>query len=99
MRKTAYLLAATLLTVTLCADRAMAAAPALRPEVVQLAEKLVSRLSESFGRSAVSIAIFPQQRPSAAAVVVPSPAPLTSARTPVPQPISPFQFRLPPPLA
>jgi hypothetical protein len=96
MRKPLYLVAAALLAVTFCADRAMAATPAIRPEVVQLAEKLVNRLSESFSRTASCITIFPQRRAIAS---VDSYRPLLSGYSQpiIAQPISPFQFRLPPP--
>src|ERR1700722_15198950 len=62
MRRPLYLVAAALLAVTFCADRAMAATPVIRPEGVQLAEKLVNRLSESFSRTATCVAIFPQRQ-------------------------------------
>jgi hypothetical protein len=96
MRKTAYLLATTLLAVTFCADRAMAATPAIRPEVVQLAEKLVSRLSQSFSRTAVAIVSFPQRQPVMVSASF-RPIFVTSASSFVPPPLSPFEFRLPPP--
>jgi hypothetical protein len=97
MRKPLYLLAAALLAMTFCADRALAATPALRPEVVQLAEKLVSRLSESFSRTAACIAIFPQRQSINSAVALRPLPPLADSQPLVPQPTSPFQFRLPPP--
>jgi hypothetical protein len=96
MRKPLYLVATALLAVTFCADRAMAATPALRPEVVQLAEKLVNRLSKSFSRTAACITIFPQ-RQSIASTNAPSAKPIHESQPTIPQPTSPFQFRLPPP--
>jgi hypothetical protein len=97
MRKSLYLVAAALLAVTFCADRAMAATPAIRPEVVQLAEKLVNRLSESFSRTARCNAIFPQRQTISSALSL-RPLPLAYSQPLVAQPISPFQFRLPPPV-
>ena len=96
MRKPLYLVAAALLAVTFCADRAMAATPAIRPEVVQLAEKLVNRLSESFSRTARCIAIYPQRQTICSALSL-RPLPLAYPQPLMPQMISPFQFRLPPP--
>ena len=97
MRKVRYLLVATLLLSAVCADRAMAAAPALRPEVAQLAERLVTRLSVSFSRVVSSVRIFAERQPNGAFAdnrSLPS-----SWITPAhPQPVSPFQFRLPPPI-
>ncbi len=96
MRKARYVLVATLLATALCADRAMAAAPMLRPEVVQLAEKLVSRLSVSFSRTVCTVRFFSDRRQGnvyAAARFVPesTTAPAHSLQ------LSPFQLRLPPP--
>jgi hypothetical protein len=96
MRKTAYLLAATLIAVTFCADRSMAATPVIQPEVTQFAEKLVHRLSKTFSRTAVAIVIFPQRQQSTSAFCSP-PKRIDLAQVFVPPPISPFQFRLPPP--
>jgi hypothetical protein len=96
MRRPLYLVAAALLAVAFCADRAMAATPAIRPEVVQLAEKLVNRLSESFSRTATCIAIFPQRQTICSALSL-HPLPLAYSQPLVARPISPFEFRLPPP--
>jgi hypothetical protein len=96
MRRTPYLLAATLLAASFCADHAMAATPALRPEVVQLAEKLVNRLSESFSRTAVSIVIFPRRQTIGDIAPVMTEQP-SGAQPVSPHPLSPFEFRLPPP--
>ena len=96
MRKARYLLAATLLATALCADRAMAAAPTLRPEVVQLAERFVSRLSISFSRVVSGVRIFAERRHSEEFASVRS-LPSTWVAPAHPQPILPFQFRLPPP--
>jgi hypothetical protein len=86
-----------MLATTLCADRAIAAAPVLQPEVSQLAERLVSRLSVSFGRTAPAIHLFVQRRRGVAKVSA-RPVPPAAIAPAVHQPLSPFQFRLPPPL-
>jgi hypothetical protein len=97
MRKPLYLVAAAFLAVTFCADRAMAATPAIRPEVVQLAEKLVNRLSESFSRTATCVAIYPQRQAISSADSI-RPVCFAYSQPLVTQPTSPFQFRLPPPI-
>ena len=87
-------------TTALCADRAAVAGPAARvarPQVSELASRLVSRLSQSFRRVVASALSAPlrraaagrtrQQRLCPAVAVVPH------------RPLSPFQFRLPPPTA
>src|SRR5437660_322024 len=96
MRRARYLLVATLLVSALCADRAMAAAPALRPEVVQLAERLVTRLSVSFSRAVSTVRLFAERQHSDAFAANRS-LPTSWTAPAHPQPISPFQFRLPPP--
>jgi len=74
----------------------MAAAPALRPEVVQLAERLVSRLSVSFSRVVSTVRIFTERQQGDAFAANRS-LPMSWIAPAHPQPISPFQFRLPPP--
>ena len=92
-------------TTALCADQIVTAAPAPRPQaaardsmppVVQLAGRLVNRLSESFCR------VVPRSLPGGArqpGLMAPeAPAPRTDqSLAVVPPPLSPFQFRLPPP--
>lgn len=93
----------------LCADRVASAAPDLCPQpvrseaqvpqVVQLAGRLVSSLSRRFQR-VVPSALMPETRQSAlAAALCPRrllPDQSLQVQT---KPLSPFQFRLPPPLA
>ena len=76
----------------------MAAAPALRPEVVQLTERLVNRLSVSFSRVVSTVRIFAERQPGDAFAANRS-LPTSWVAPAHPQPISPFQFRLPPPAA
>ena len=85
-------------TTALCADQVTAAAPSLRPQVSDLAGRIVSRLTQSFGRTIADASrVLPRQRvlagrPAARDSILP-----TVAVALRPQPISPFQFRLPPP--
>ena len=98
MRKARYLLVATLLVSAVCADRAAAAAPALRPEAGQTAERFVTRLSASFSRvvSAVRIVV---ERWQGGVFAADQSLPISWVTPAHPQQVSPFQFRLPPPIA
>jgi hypothetical protein len=95
-RKTRQVLLALTVTTALCADQVALAAPTLRPQVAELAGQIVTRLSRSFRHSVnVELPVHARQR-------VARPASAESAafaRTEdVPhRPVSPFQFRLPPP--
>ena len=94
-------------TAALSADRVSASAPVVRSQmaardavapVVQLAGRLVSRLSRSFSQS------VPKAPPAEArqlqAVVTRAPArPVDPSVLFVPATLSPFHFRLPPPIA
>jgi len=98
MRPARCLVAATLVAAALCADRTVSAAPSLRPEPVQLAQRLVNRLSVSFRRVA-PVARFFADRQAGPAIAAVDRSP---SRLDIPHirlPISPFQFRLPPPAA
>lgn len=84
-------------TTALCADRVATAAPAARPHVAVMASRLVSRLAQRLRRAVDAIvpwqvrqwAISQFRRRALAPATV-----LVSHR-----PVSPFQFRLPPPTA
>jgi len=98
MNQSRRLLAAALVAAALCADRTVTAAPLLRPEAVQLAQRLVNRLSVGFRRVTPVTRFFADRQagPDMAAVS------RASSQLDVPHirlPISPFQFRLPPPVA
>jgi hypothetical protein len=98
MRRARYLLVATLLATAVCADRAMAATPALRPEVTELAERFVNRLSVSFRRVVPAIRMVAERQQGGVFAAGRS-LPLSWTEPVHPQPVSPFQFRLPPPTA
>ena len=90
-------------TTALCADRVAAAAPAVaaaRPHVGQVAGRLVNRLTERLCRAVAGTLPSPLRRHAPAGRVAPSrPAVRRDEPLPVHPPLSPFQFRLPPPLA
>jgi hypothetical protein len=97
-RRHRQVLAVLAVTTALCADQVTASAPTLRPQVAELAGRIVTRLTQSFGRTVTDAAqVLPRQR-----VLTGRTAPrsfLASVGVPpfAHQPISPFQFRLPPP--
>ena len=101
MNKTRGILVVMAMTTALCADQMAVAAPASGPraiEISEIAQHVVSRLSESF-REAVPTALNePRQQVRNEAPVmvrcVASPVAVVAH-----QPSSPFQFRLPPPIA
>jgi hypothetical protein len=101
-QRTRHILAVLAVSTALCADQAVMAAPT-RPtagaELAQMAGRLVDRLSRSFRR--VTLATWPTdlsrrwpERRSA-----PQPIRTATAAAPAHSPTSPFQFRLPPPVA
>jgi hypothetical protein len=102
MGRTRHILAVTLVATALCADRAVAAtaAPeaASRPTsgMMEMAGRLVSRLSSNFQRVVATVRIYePRSQQNAPSFdrAIPESAPIVQL------PISPNQFRLPPPTA
>ena len=85
-------------TTALCADQVSASAPVLRPQTASLAGRIVSRLTQSFGRTVADASQVQPRHRSLARPAAERP-PVTRASVPAPahQPLSPFQFRLPPP--
>ena len=94
-QRTRQVLLALTVTTALCADQVAVAAPTMRPQVVELAGRIVNRLTRSFRQSVtVELPVDARQRsgePSRPelSVVPESDVPHRS--------LSPFQFRLPPP--
>lgn len=95
MRATRQALAVMAVATALCADRALAAAPAARTHVAEMAGRLVMRIARRFRRVVAAVSeretrwcgIMPVRRRAL------MPVPVYAA----PRKISPFQFRLPPP--
>ena len=96
---TRRVLAVMAVTTALCADRVAVVSPGRpqRVEISQIASRLVSRLAQNFRR--VIPAAFPE--PTRQQGIADPVAPQFAAGSPVSlahPPLSPFQFRLPPPL-
>jgi len=97
-RRSRQVIAVTLVAAALCADRVAVAAPVLRTQhkTSTATERLVTRLTSSFRRVIPAARVIQIRRDGLALL------PCTIAPEPVhvsPSPISPFQFRLPPPFA
>ena len=83
-------------TTALCADQVVAASPSLRPQVADLAGRIVNRLTTSFRQTVASERPVQARHPGPAPRVQPGgvePRAVVVAH----RPLSPFQFRLPPP--
>jgi hypothetical protein len=101
-RSTKQVLAVMLVATAMCADRGLAAPAGRAPIEVPVAKassasRWIDKLSRGFSRSVA--VVLPRQDGRAgrfATVVVASPAP--SPAHPVHLPVTPFQFRLPPPV-
>jgi hypothetical protein len=100
-RRTRQVLAVVAVTTALCADQVVRAAPASasspsRTQVSELAGRIVQRLTVSFRRTVADAApVRPQTRATERCTVD---RPETAATVRVEhRPVSPFQFRLPPP--
>jgi hypothetical protein len=82
----------------LCADRmASAAAPLVRPEVVCVARRITTRLAASFRHTVPAARLLEEQALKPIAPARPTLA-VNVPATFFPVEVSPFQFRLPPPL-
>jgi hypothetical protein len=96
MRRSRHVLAAVVVATALCADRASAAAPQVRPQVSQLARTVANKLTSSFRRVVPTVRFVENRREG---VCDASESMRTEVRTPIVHATlgSPFQFRLPPP--
>jgi hypothetical protein len=97
MRKARHILAVMAVTTALCADQMVAAAPLPRPQMADVAARVIERLAQPFRRT-VPNAVRPITRTCTTV------QPVAPAERPAEVPalhceLSPFQFRLPPPLA
>jgi hypothetical protein len=95
-QRTRQVLLALTVTTALCADQVAVAAPTLRPQVVELAGRIVNRLTRSF-RQSVTVELPVHARQRSGALSAPELCALTPASDVPHRSISPFQFRLPPP--
>lgn len=96
MKRSRHILAVLAVTAALCADQLASAAPVPKAPVVEIAARLVIRLSESFPRTIardVRPEVLPERFESdQAASPAPAVDPVIAHRD-----VSPFRFRLPPP--
>ena len=103
MRRTRQVLAVMLVATALCADRGAAALSSASPRVhaeptkTSLTARIIRGLSRTLGQSADVVLARQDIRPGRA--VLTGPAPLVAQSPGAPHlPVSPFQFRLPPPV-
>ena len=97
-RRHRQVLAVLAVTTALCADQVTAAAPSLRPQVADLAGRIVTRLTQSFGRTvAGATQLAPRQQTLGARTTSRTPVATVSSPTFIQHQLSPLQFRLPPP--
>ena len=96
-RRTRQVLLALTVTTALCADQVAVAAPTMRPQVAGLAGQIVNRLSRSF-RQVVSVEVPVHARQRDVQPSRPELSVVAAADDLPHRPVSPFQFRLPPPV-
>jgi hypothetical protein len=98
MNRTRQIIAVTLVATALCADRALAAGPVVNQRVATVACRVAARFATQFRRTVPSFKRIEQRSPGGISRDVGRAAP---AVDPVVEPFafSPFQFRLPPPVA
>ena len=97
MRRTRHVLAAVVVATALCADRATAAAPAMKPQVSSLARTVASKISASFRRVVPTVRFVEDRREGLCDAIAHPPAEAGSPIARHPSDASPFRFRLPPP--
>jgi hypothetical protein len=95
-RRTRQVLLALTVTTALCADQVAVAAPTLRPQVAELAGQIVTRLGRTF-RQSVTVELPVHVRARDVHVSRPEVSSFVSSDDVPHRPVSPFQFRLPPP--
>jgi hypothetical protein len=97
MRNARHMIAVTLVATAICADRVAVAAPAQAPSG-QFAGRLIQRLTTRF-RRVVAAATLYQPRREDTGCSEPAPSIICERPAAAAISLSPFQFRLPPPLA
>src|SRR6187455_171781 len=97
MKRTRHVLAITLLATALCADRAVASSPVLRPQVASAAGKLVTRLSVTFCRVVPSVRVYQTRGDLVAADAIIA-YPTADRSACFGARLSPLLLRLPPPI-
>lgn len=96
MTRKRHAIALTLvMTAALCADRVAVAAPHVRVQRSSVASRVMDRLTLSLRRVVPSVRVIETRREGSTVQIAIAPV----ESTPIQQrPISPFQFRMPPPL-
>lgn len=97
MRNAKHLIAVTLMATAMCADRAIPTAPTQAPATANLASRLMERLAVSLRAVVPGARIYQVRRWGLRPANDPPMAPPTMAVNLQSAPLSPFQFRLPPP--
>lgn len=97
MSRAKYVFAVVAVTTALCADQAASPAPLPRPQVAEMAARLIDRLSLPFRRSAPNSIRVEDRRPSLQADLPAFPNRPVVAVV-IHCDLCPFQFRLPPPV-
>jgi hypothetical protein len=98
MRRSRHVLAAVVVATALCADRASAAAPQVRPQVSQLARTVANKLTSSFRRVVPTVRFVENRREGLCDAMLLPPADAGSPTCVHASDASPFRFRLPPPV-
>ncbi|MGA3065928.1 MAG: hypothetical protein ABSF29_03675 [Tepidisphaeraceae bacterium] len=96
MRRHRHIIAVTLLATALCADRMCLAAPAQRP-TPEMSGGIMKRLTVSLRRAMPPLRLYQPPAIASKTEIAPSPEPRPIPVAAVIQ-LSPFNFRLPPPL-
>jgi hypothetical protein len=94
MRRTKHVIAVMVVATALCADRAVAAAPASSHARTATSKSLASRITTSFRQTLPSVRLQPGRTMESAGNF---PLPIRESASGVRSEFSPFQFRLPPP--
>jgi hypothetical protein len=97
MRGSRHILAVVAVTTALCAGQLAVAAPAPKAPVAEMAARLVVRLSETFSRAAPAN-VRPAVRFERTDSQPRSPQPAHAQQVVLSYSLSPFHFRLPPPV-
>jgi hypothetical protein len=96
MKNARQLIAVTLMATAICADRSLPAAPA-EPVTSHFAGRFIERLSVNFRRVVPACRLYTPQRFGLPPMEMSAPGPGVTVDWVSPR-LSPFQFRLPPPV-
>jgi hypothetical protein len=98
MKRSRQVVAIALVAAALCADRAVAAAPAIRPQVGSVAGRLVSKLSVTFRRVVPAACVYQTRCEQTVSSNVDSKRPISDdASACLGMRLSPLLTHLPPP--